>query len=169
MAARGSRLPFNGLVTFRPIAARCGWKRFMKTLLLTLVCGGALLAFVAIRSNAVAAEAPAQPGETVVKHVDAAQAKKLVDAKTVVVLDVRTPEEFKAGAVPGAVNIDFKAADFEQRLAALDPSKTYLVHCASGNRSKQSLPVFKKLKFPVLYHLDGGFKAWSDAGLPVAK
>jgi phage shock protein E len=142
----------------------------MKNLLLSLLVVGTVVVAVAVSTSSVrAAEGAPKAGAMEVKHVDAAQAKQLADAKKVVVIDVRTPDEFKAGSVPGAVNLDFKSADFAKRLGELDRSKTYLVHCASGNRSKQSLPVFEKAGFTTLYHLDGGFKAWADAGLPVAK
>jgi rhodanese-related sulfurtransferase len=141
----------------------------MKPILLPLIRGAAVALVAAITFTACSDDAPAKAGETVVHHVQAAEARQLVDDQKVVVLDVRTPEEFKAGSIGGAVNIDFKAADFEQRLAALDRGRTYLVHCASGNRSTQSLAVFEKLNFPELYHLDGGFKAWEGSGLPVAK
>ena len=74
--------------------------------------------------------------------VDAAYKNLSVDAfalmagdKQNVILDVRTPREFQAGHLPGAVNLDFNASDFETRAALLDKSKTYVVHCASGGRS----------------------------------
>jgi rhodanese-related sulfurtransferase len=117
-----------------------------------------------------AADIPAtSPTATSVQHVNAAQAQKLVADKKVVVLDLRTPEEFKGGHIAGATNIDFLGTDFEQRLAAFDNRTTYLIHCASGNRSTQALPLFKQLKFQSLYHLDGGFRSWVKAGLPVKK
>jgi phage shock protein E len=111
----------------------------------------------------------ASPAVASVQHVNAEQAQKLVADKKVVVLDLRTPEEFEVGRIAGATNINFFATDFERQLATLDKSKTYLVHCASGNRSTQALPLFKKLQFRSLYHLDGGFKSWQKAGLPVKK
>jgi phage shock protein E len=109
------------------------------------------------------------PGKNQIKHVDATQAGKLVADKKVVVLDIRTPEEFKGGHIGGATNINFGASDFEQQVAKLDKSKAYLVHCASGGRSSQSLSLLQKLKFESLYHLDGGLKSWEKAGLPVQK
>jgi rhodanese-related sulfurtransferase len=51
------------------------------------------------------------------------------------VIDVRTPAEYAAGHVPGAVNMDVQAADFGARIGALDKAGTYLVYCRSGNRS----------------------------------
>jgi rhodanese-related sulfurtransferase len=104
-----------------------------------------------------------------VKHVDPQQAQQLIAGKKVIVLDIRTPSEFKAARIAGATNIDFLAPDFEQRISRLDTNKTYLVHCASGGRSTHSLPVLKKYHFELLYHLDGGIKAWERAGLPVEK
>ncbi len=109
----------------------------------------------------------ANAAETNVTHINAAEAQKLIADKKVVVLDIRTPEEFAAGHIAGATNINFRAADFEKALAALDKNQTYVLHCASGNRSTQSLPTFNKLGFSSVCHLDGGIKAWQKAKLPV--
>lgn len=109
----------------------------------------------------------AAAAETNVTHINAQQAQKLIANKKVVVLDIRTPEEFAAGHIAGATNINFRAADFEKAIAALDKNQTYVLHCASGNRSTQSLPTFSKLEFKSVCHLDGGIKAWQKAKLPV--
>jgi rhodanese-related sulfurtransferase len=109
----------------------------------------------------------ASAADTNVTHVNAEQAQKLIADKKVVILDIRTPEEFAAGHIAGATNINFRAANFEKALASLDKSQNYLVHCASGNRSTQALPKFQKLEFKSLYHLDGGLRAWQKAKLPV--
>ena len=115
-----------------------------------------------------AAEEPKKT-EKGVNHVNAKEAQKLVAEKKVVVLDVRTPEEFKEGHITGATNIDFRATDFQKRIGELDKSKTYLVHCAAGGRSTQSLPILKKEEFKSVYHLDGGFNGWKKEGLPIEK
>jgi rhodanese-related sulfurtransferase len=94
---------------------------------------------------------------------------KMADDKRNVILDVRTPEEFQAGHLPRAVNLDVKAPDFREKAAALDKSKTYLVHCASGARSVRACEALSHLDFPKLYNLPGGFKAWVKAGKPVEK
>ncbi len=115
-----------------------------------------------------AAEAP-KDSDTRVKHVDPKEAQKLIDAKKVIVLDVRTPGEFKSAHIAGATNIDFQGPDFESRITRLDTNKVYLVHCASGGRSTHCLPVLQKHNFQFLFHLDGGLKAWQKAELPVEK
>jgi len=107
--------------------------------------------------------------ESAAKHVNPSEAQKLIAEKKVIVLDIRTPGEFKTAHIAGATNIDFLAPDFEARIDQLDANKSYLVHCASGGRSTHSLPVFHKHHFELLYHLDGGIKAWEKADLPVEK
>ncbi len=118
-------------------------------------------------SNATTSATPASGR---VEHVDAdAAAKRLAATPSVVVLDVRTPDEFAGGHIPGAKNLDFRSPEFASRLEALDRNQTYLVHCAAGGRSKASLATFEKLGFKSVLHLDGGFSGWAEAGKPVAK
>ena len=56
-----------------------------------------------------------------------------------IVIDVRTPEEFAAGHLEGAMLIDIKDASFDSKIAALDPDAAYIVYCRSGNRSAQAV------------------------------
>lgn len=98
-----------------------------------------------------------------------AEAEKLLATrKDVVVLDVRTPEEFAAGHLKGAKNIDVLDDSFAKNVAALE-GKPLLVHCASGGRSAQALPLLDPTKFSQVFHLNGGYKAWTDAGKPTVK
>ena len=84
-----------------------------------------------------------------------------------VVLDVRTPEEYAEGHLDGAVLVDFYDADFADQLAALDKDVPYLVYCRSGNRSGQTIPLMQQLGFDSAVDVDGGILAWAGAGLPV--
>lgn len=77
-----------------------------------------------------------------------------------IVIDVRTLEEFNKGHLDGAQVIDFKAADFREKLSKLDREKSYLVHCRSGARSQRSLAVWRELGFRKIYHLESGFLGW---------
>ena len=83
-----------------------------------------------------------------------------------VILDIRTPEEFAAGHIAGAINIDYYATDFEQRLGVLDLDVPYVMYCNSGNRSGNTLPLMDAIGFSEVYELDGGIQAWLGAGLP---
>ena len=104
------------------------------------------------------------------KNVTVDEADKLLKSDPkIVVLDVRTPEEYKAGHIPGAKNIDFIGDDFAKQIAALDKSKIYVVHCAAGGRSAQACKVIEQVKLPSVYHMNEGFKTWEKAGKPVEK
>ena len=86
-----------------------------------------------------------------------------------VVLDVRTPEEFKAGHVPGATNIDLHDPKFADKVAGLDKSKTYLVHCAKGYRSGMATKKMSAMGFENLFDFHGGFTEWENAHKPIEK
>jgi|ERR1039458_5735016 rhodanese-related sulfurtransferase len=103
------------------------------------------------------------------KNLSVDEFAQMAADKQNVVLDVRTATEFAAGHLPGAMNLDVNAADFEAKAASLDKSKTYLVHCASGVRSVKACEKLLHLDFPKLYNLAGGFRAWAQAGKPVEK
>lgn len=141
---------------------------------LSILCAAALLAAPLLTSSLSAADPAAAPGATApvaaAKNISVDDAEKLLKSDpAVIVLDVRTADEFKAGHIPGAKNLDFFGDDFSKQVAALDKSKTYLVHCAAGGRSSQACKVFEKQQVPLVYHLNEGFKAWEKAGKPVEK
>ncbi|NCT90942.1 rhodanese-like domain-containing protein [Cellulomonas sp. APG4] len=84
----------------------------------------------------------------------------LVGEPDVVVLDVRTPEEFASGHLPDAVNLDVSDPGFPEAVAALDPTGTYAVYCRSGNRSAQAVAVMLDAGVQDVAHLEGGIAAW---------
>ena len=114
-------------------------------------------------------EADALPTDAAYKNLSVDEFARMAADKQNVILDVRTATEFKAGHLAGAVNLDLNAPDFEAKAALLDKSKTYLVHCASGGRSVKACEKLRRLDFPKLYNLPGGFRAWAQAGKPVEK
>ncbi|MGE5210619.1 MAG: rhodanese-like domain-containing protein [Acidobacteriota bacterium] len=116
-----------------------------------------------------AADADAAVEISGISTISVDEAAAIVDnpPDDLVVLDVRTPEEFAEGHLEGAVLVDFYAADFADQLAALDADVPYLVYCRSGNRSGQALGVMEQLGFTSVVDVDGGIVAWTGAGLPV--
>jgi rhodanese-related sulfurtransferase len=86
-----------------------------------------------------------------------------------VILDVRTPEEFAKGHIQGAVLLDFKSADFASGLGKLPKNKLYLTYCAVGGRSAKACEQMRELGFLRVGNLEGGIKAWQEAGKPVVK
>lgn len=84
-----------------------------------------------------------------------------------VVLDIRTPEEFRDGHLPGARNLDFFAPDFRQQLEALARKDVpILLYCRSGNRSGQAMRLLWQWGRDDVLHLADGFRSWRAAGLP---
>ncbi len=89
--------------------------------------------------------------------------------QSLVVLDVRTPEEFAAGHVPGAVNIPH--TELASRVAELEGSREndIVVYCRSGTRAATALGVLEKSGFKRLFHLEGDYTRWSEEKRPVVK
>lgn len=142
--------------------------------LLLVSCGGddgASDTSVASSSETTGASAEDGGGSSIsgISTISAAEAAAIAadPPEDLVVLDVRTPEEYAEGHLEGAVLVDFYDADFADQLAALDPDAPYLVYCRSGNRSGQALSVMEQLGFSSVVDVDGGIVAWADAGLPV--
>ncbi len=102
-----------------------------------------------------------------VEHLDSARfADKIVETD-VVTLDVRTADEFKAGHINGAINIDVEGNTFDAEIANLDKSKTYAVYCQSGRRSLIAVDKMANAGFGSLFNLENGIANWNTKGLPV--
>jgi len=106
-----------------------------------------------------------------VQSISAREFKQLVDERSddpdVVVLDIRTPGEFKSGHIREAQLLDYYSDDFVERLKRMDREKIYLVYCRSGNRSGKSLKIFKRLGFRRVYHLETGIVGWLKEKYPL--
>jgi len=90
-----------------------------------------------------------------------------IKSPDVVLLDVRTAEEFGEGHLSNAFNIDVKEEDFvEKAKTALPADKTIAVYCRSGKRSANAAAMLAKEGFKVV-NLLGGITAWKNAGMPV--
>lgn len=91
----------------------------------------------------------------------------LNDKKDEILLDVRTPDEYKEAHLPGAVNIDWNDEGFMDKVAKLDKNKPVFVYCRSGHRSGLAAQALKSAGFDEVFNLDGGIMAWQKAGLRV--
>jgi rhodanese-related sulfurtransferase len=119
----------------------------------------------------VAGTSPAAGPSTAsaVGTVTAAEFKELIATPGVVLLDVRRPDEFAAGHLAGATNIDAEAADFEARIIKLDKQARYAIYCHSGRRSALAMTKMAALGFGSVRDLGGGIAAWEQAGFPIEK
>ncbi len=89
------------------------------------------------------------------------------DPAGLVVLDIRTPEEFNEARLADAIMVDFYADDFADQLDTLDKDVPYVMYCRTGNRSSDAVKTMKSLGFTEVYEIDGGIVNWYEQGYPV--
>lgn len=77
-------------------------------------------------------------------------------------IDVRTPEEFKSGAIANAKNINILSDDFNSEIEKLDKDKPTCVYCKKGGRSAKAAQRLKEKGFKNVYDLEGGITNWNE-------
>lgn len=103
-----------------------------------------------------------EPAPAAGKTISPKKFERLMKKKNSIVLDVRTTAEYKAGHIPGSLQIDvLQAEQFKKEVAALDKNKSYLLYCRSGKRSADAMQLMKAAGFGKLYDLEGGFNGWT--------
>ena len=93
------------------------------------------------------------------ENVSADKAKEMIDEEKVIVLDVRTSEEYNSGHIPGSELIPLQV--IEGMSADLEKDKSYLVVCRSGNRSQQAAEILASKGFKNVYNMTGGMNEWT--------
>lgn len=111
---------------------------------------------------------PAQADETATIEPQSLVERLAWGDQALVVLDVRTAAEYAEGHVPGAQNIPH--TELAARIAELEDARArdVVVYCRSGSRSAQALAVLEAAGFKRLFHLQGDYTRWAEAGRPVA-
>lgn len=133
----------------------------MKRLGLAVVLGVLLISCANnAQQNNVEQQMSATP---VIGNLNVEQFGELIKDTTVVLLDVRTPQEFAQGCIEGALNIDVKDSLFIKNVQAAIPAGAKVaVYCRSGRRSMMAAEqMLEKGYVPV--NLDGGILAWQEA------
>lgn len=100
---------------------------------------------------------------------DVKEFAELISDSTVIILDVRTADEYAEGHIKGAILIDQNKSDFvEQVKAKLPTDKTIAIYCRSGRRSANAANLLAKEGYK-LVNLKGGILAWIKEEQPVTK
>ena len=104
------------------------------------------------------------------KSVEVAEFEKAMANKESIVLDVRTPEEYAEGHIPGThFNINVLDGDFTQKaLGALPKERVVALYCRRGNRSKTAAKILANNGYTVV-ELASGFRGWVAAGKEVER
>jgi len=93
--------------------------------------------------------------------------QKVLENREIILIDVRTAEEYATGSIANAKNIDFLRDDFESKILNLDRTRPIYVYCKVGGRSSDAVEVFRKNGFHHVVNLNGGIMAWNQAKLPI--
>lgn len=88
--------------------------------------------------------------------------------ETVLVVDVRSPDEFAAGHVPGAINLPVEALTGSEPALRDWKHKPVVLYCKSGRRAGLAAAVLEKQGFGRLEHLTGDIGGWQAQGRPLA-
>ncbi len=97
--------------------------------------------------------------------VDVDTVAALRDNPDVLLLDVREPDEYEAGHIPGIMLIPM--GEVADRLSEIPQDKTIIVTCRSGNRSAQIADLLRSSGYSRVHNMEGGLLAWLEAGHPV--
>lgn len=87
----------------------------------------------------------------------------------ILVLDVRTPEEYLLGHLQNAVLMDIYDIKFHYSANTLPREATILVYSRSGRRSADALEILKNLRYPRVFNMLGGIVAWKKEGHKLVK
>ena len=89
------------------------------------------------------------------KNINLKKAVKTINTSTnLILLDVRTAEEYSSGYIPNSINIDVLSSDFKSKIDLLDKNKEYLIYCRSGNRSTIASSIMATNGFIKIYNLN---------------
>ena len=106
-------------------------------------------------------------GSATTVNLNVSEFSQKITEPGVIIVDVRTPEEFASGHIEGALNIDFNSGNFANEITRLNPSETYAIYCRSGSRSGQAASIMHEAGFHDVSNLNGGVIDWTNDGLPL--
>jgi rhodanese-related sulfurtransferase len=104
---------------------------------------------------------------SVFKVVNVTEFSEKIKTQPGIILDVRTPGEYKKGFIKDALLMDIFSDSFDAELNKLDRNTAYYVYCGSGGRSAECSEKMQTLGFKKVYDLDGGMGAWRNANMPI--
>ncbi len=119
----------------------------------------------ASRFLALVNDAKSRIRETNVTEVN----KRLADGERLLIVDVREESEWARGHIPGAIHLGKGVIERDIEKAVPDPNTEIILYCGGGFRSALAADNLHKMGYKKPVSMDGGWKGWTEAGLPVAK
>ena len=102
-----------------------------------------------------------------IQLISVSELKEVSKIEGIQLVDVRTPNEYKEGHLPEALNIDFLDKKFEINIQQLDKTRPVVVYCQGGTRSAKCASQLIANGFVKVYDLDHGFSEWKSSGFEV--
>lgn len=99
-----------------------------------------------------------------IQLITATEMKEIFKIEGIQLVDVRTPNEYKEGHLPKAINIDFLDKNFESNIQQLDKTRPVIVYCQRGSRSAKCASRLVANGFLKIYNLGRGFQEWKSSG-----
>ena len=90
--------------------------------------------------------------------------QKYVGDTMLVLVDIRSNEEFEGGTIEDAVTLEFKDPELKEKLDSMNREKIYIVYCRTGRRSGLTIAEMKKMGFMEVYNMKGGIVRWRQVG-----
>jgi rhodanese-related sulfurtransferase len=128
-----------------------------------------LLILVAIVSGAMLVWPLVQRRFSPMKGLGTSEVTRLINSRDAIPLDLREPKEFEAGRLPNALHVPLSQLGSRSAELAKHAGKPVIAYCENGVRSRSAGAALAKAGLTEVYHLNGGFRAWRDAGLPVER
>lgn len=88
--------------------------------------------------------------------------QKIKSDNSIVIIDVRTPQEYSEGHIPNSLLIDIYNPTFQSKILELDKSKNYYIYCRSGKRSYHAGVFMLSEGFKAVQHLEEGIISWTE-------
>jgi rhodanese-related sulfurtransferase len=127
-----------------------------------LMLGGVMVLAVLVM---MVMQPPGVPSTIPYGEVTVVEARTLIDMNPeLIVVDVRTPEEFADGHIEGATVIP--VSELAERLDELAPEDDLLIYCRTGNRSTTAMTILTTNGLARLFHMHEGITGWMAAGYP---
>lgn len=112
--------------------------------------------------------APVLAGDIPELSAEALAARIAAGDERLLILDVRTPGEYAAGHVPGAINIPHDEVPARSAGLRIAEGTDLVVYCRSGKRAALALAALERAGFKRLLHLEGDYLGWSEGDRPIA-
>jgi len=108
--------------------------------------------------------------KTRVKEADFRDIKKRLDAgEKMILVDTREDNEWAKGHIPGAVHLGRGIIERDVETTIPDKNATLVLYCGGGFRSALAADNLQKMGYKNVISMDGGWRAWTESGFPVAK